>query len=66
MNSWYQQSLRRFGVALMVVGFSFFAMVFPTGAPVVPWAGLILAFVGAWIGYSTPRQNELAQTEKSD
>jgi hypothetical protein len=66
MNAWYRQSLRRFGLALMIVGFSFFAMAFPTGAPVVPWAGLILAFVGAWIGFSNPGQKQFAQSEKLD
>jgi len=49
---WYQKTLWVFGGTLMLGGFSFFMLVYPTGAPTVPWLGLIVAFVGAWVGFS--------------
>jgi len=49
---WYQKTLWLFGVVLMLVGFSFFALVYPLGAPMVPWLGLFVAFIGAWVGFS--------------
>ena len=51
-TAWYQGTLRLFGLVLMIAGFSFFALVYPTGAPLVPWLGLIVAFIGAWVGFS--------------
>ena len=66
MKPWYQNSLKTFGLSLMVVGFLFFAMVFPLGAPVVPWSGLLLAFVGTWIGFATSTEAEVVKEEKAD
>jgi len=66
MKPWYQKTLMCFGLSLMVVGFLFFAMVFPLGAPVVPWGGLVLAFVGTWVGFSKPTATELVKEQKPD
>jgi hypothetical protein len=66
MKPWYSNSLRGFGFGLMLFGFAFFAVVYPTGAPVVPWAGLVLAFSGAWIGYSKPRQDSTNRPQNLD
>jgi hypothetical protein len=45
----------------MIFGFAFFALVYPTGAPAVPWSGLVLAFAGAWIGFSKDPQTKVAK-----
>ena len=52
--NWYTRLLKIYGILLMLCGFLFFALVFPLGAPGVPWGGLVIAFVGAWIGFSKP------------
>jgi hypothetical protein len=66
MKAWYTSTLRGFGLGLMLMGFAFFAVVYPTGAPTVPWAGLVLAFSGAWIGFSKPPSDPINNPQKSD
>ena len=50
--TWYRGLLRIYGLLLMTLGFVFFILVYPLGAPVVPWLGLVIAFLGAWLGFS--------------
>jgi hypothetical protein len=50
----------------MFFGFSFFLVVYPTGAPAVPWAGLVLAFLGAWLGFSGTNKAQVAKPEKPE
>ncbi len=45
---WYQLTLALFGLALIAVGLPFFVLVYSIGAPVVPFAGLLIAALGAW------------------
>ena len=56
--NWYRNLFRIYGLLLMVVGFAFFALVYPMGAPLVPWLGMIVALLGAWIGFSPTPQTE--------
>jgi hypothetical protein len=65
-KAWYQNHLRCLGLGLMVVGFGFFGLVFPLGAPAIPWAGLVLALLGAWVGFAKPAQPKLVKNEKAD
>ena len=55
---WYRTLFRVYGLVLMLVGFAFFALVYPLGAPVVPWLGLVVALLGAWLGFSPIPQPE--------
>ena len=45
---WYQLPLALFGLALIAVGLPFFLLVYSIGAPVVPFAGLLIAGLGCW------------------
>jgi hypothetical protein len=50
----------------MIFGFSFFLVVYPTGAPAVPWSGLVLSFAGAWIGFSNAPKTKVAKPKKPE
>jgi hypothetical protein len=63
VTPWYTKHLKGFGMSLMIFGFAFFALVYPTGAPVVPWSGLVLAFAGAWIGFSKGPESKDPETK---
>ncbi|MEC7241281.1 MAG: hypothetical protein VXW32_08565 [Myxococcota bacterium] len=67
--SWYRGLFRTYGLFLMALGFVFFILVYPLGAPVVPWLGLVVALLGAWLGFSpTPNapQSETGTVKDGD
>ena len=45
---WYELPLALLGLALIAVGLPFFVLVYSVGAPVVPFAGLLIAGLGFW------------------
>ena len=65
--NWYRNLFRVYGLLLMIVGFAFFALVYPMGAPLVPWLGMLVALLGAWIGFSPiPHPEPRPQGEDKD
>jgi hypothetical protein len=66
VTPWYAKHLKCFGLSLMIFGFSFFLVVYPTGAPAVPWSGLVLSFAGAWIGFSNAPKTKVAKPKKPE
>lgn len=62
--NWYRVLFRVYGLLLMGLGFAFFVLVYPLGAPVVPWLGLLVALLGALIGFSaTPESRPKTSQE---
>ena len=47
-SAWYDRILAALGLALMGVGIPFFVLVYSVGAPVIPFAGLLIATLGLW------------------
>jgi hypothetical protein len=50
-RDWYDIPLALLGMALMLMGLSFYALVSWVGAPVMPYTGLAVAALGLWIGF---------------
>ena len=63
--TWYRGLFRIYGLFLMTLGFVFFLLVYPLGAPVVPWLGLVVAFLGAWLGFSPTPETHPSETEEA-
>ena len=57
---WYDRTLAALGLALMGVGVPFFVLVYSVGAPVIPFAGLVVASLGLWFlsGHRMARQRQ--------
>ncbi len=47
-RQWYDGPLAALGLALIGVGLPFFVLVYSVGAPVIPFAGLLVAALGLW------------------
>ncbi len=52
--SWYDLPLALLGLALLVVGGSFYLLVSLVEAPLMPYTGLMVAALGLWIGFIRP------------
>ena len=50
-RDWYDIPLALLGLALVVMGLSFYLLVSWLQAPVMPYTGLAAAAVGLWIGF---------------
>ncbi len=47
-RQWYDRTLAALGLALIGAGVPFFVLVYSVGAPVIPFAGLVIAALGLW------------------
>jgi hypothetical protein len=48
-RDWTRGSLGCLGLAFIGVGLPFFVLVYSVGAPKVPFLGLVVAALGAWL-----------------
>ncbi|MDP6945282.1 MAG: hypothetical protein QF464_14130, partial [Myxococcota bacterium] len=53
-RQWFDGPFALLGLALTVLGSTFFVFVYSIGAPVVPFGGLVIAAFGVWIGLLRP------------
>ena len=65
-RDWYDIPLAFLGMAMMLMGLSFFALVSWVGAPVMPYTGLAVAAVGLWIGFMRKYWNMLRTRREGD